>query len=48
MVGHRQVTNVYLITAAVRAGMKLLTVDRDIAQLLANDAECQRPVLVLG
>jgi uncharacterized protein len=48
VVGHRQVTDAYLLTAAVRAGARLLTFDRGIAQLLATDAERQRHVLVLG
>ena len=48
VVGHRQVTDAYLLTAAVRAGARLLTFDRGISQLLATDAERQRHVLVLG
>lgn len=39
VVGHRQVTDAYLLTAAIRAGAKLLTFDRGIGQLLASDAE---------
>lgn len=39
VVGHRQVTDAWLLTAAMRAGAKLLTFDRGIAQLLASDAE---------
>ena len=37
VVGHRQITDAYLLTAAVRAGMKLLTFDRGITQRLATD-----------
>jgi uncharacterized protein len=48
VVGHRQVTDAYLLTAAIRAGARLLTFDRGIAQLLATDAERQRHLLVQG
>jgi toxin-antitoxin system PIN domain toxin len=39
VVGHRQVSDAYLLTAAIRAGMKLLTFDRGVGALLASDAE---------
>ena len=39
VVGHRQVTDAYLLTAAMRAGMKLLTFDSGVTMLLASDAE---------
>jgi uncharacterized protein len=39
VVGHRQITDAYLLTAAVRAGMKLLTFDSGLSTLLASDAE---------
>lgn len=39
VVGHRQVTDAYLLTAAMRAGMKLLTFDSGVDTLLASDAE---------
>jgi uncharacterized protein len=39
VVGHRQVTDAYLLTAAMRAGMKLLTFDSGLGSLLASDAE---------
>lgn len=39
VVGHRQITDAYLLTAAMRAGMKLLTFDSGITTLLASDAE---------
>jgi toxin-antitoxin system PIN domain toxin len=39
VVGHRQVTDAYLLTAAMRAGMKLLTFDRGVGSLLGSDAE---------
>ncbi len=48
VVGHRQITDAYLLTAAVREGARLLTFDRGIAQLLATETERQRHVLVLG
>ena len=39
VVGHRQITDAYLLTAAVRAGMKLLTFDSGLGTLLASSAE---------
>ena len=39
VVGHRQVTDAYLLSAAMRAGMKLLTFDSGVGMLLASDAE---------
>jgi toxin-antitoxin system PIN domain toxin len=39
VVGHRQVTDAYLLAAAMRAGMKLLTFDSGVGSLLASDAE---------
>jgi toxin-antitoxin system PIN domain toxin len=39
VVGHRQVTDAYLLTAAMRAGMKLLTFDSGLSSLLASSAE---------
>ncbi len=37
--GHRQVTDAYLLTAAIRNGMRLLTLDRGLVNLLASDVE---------
>lgn len=37
--GHRQITDAWLLTAAVRAGMKLVTFDTGIAQLIASPRE---------
>jgi hypothetical protein len=48
ILGHRQITDAWLLTAAVRAGMKLLTFDAGIAQLLASPAERSRHLAVLG
>ena len=39
VVGHRQVTDAYLLTAAIRADMKLLTFDSGLGTLLASDGE---------
>jgi hypothetical protein len=39
VVGHRQVTDAYLLTASIRNGMRLLTLDRGLVNLLASDAE---------
>lgn len=47
VVGHRQVTNAYLLTAAIRAGMKLLTFDNGVGTLLASDAERVAHIVVL-
>lgn len=38
-VGHRQVTDAYVLTAAKRNGMRLLTLDRGLVNLLASDVE---------
>jgi len=47
VVGHRQVTDAYLLTAAMRGGMKLLTFDRGVGALLASDAERAAHIEVL-
>ena len=47
VVGHRQVTDAYLLTAAVRGGMKLLTFDSGLDRLLASSAERGAHVQVL-
>lgn len=39
ILGHRQVTDAWLLTAAMRNGMKLLTFDTGIGQLLASASE---------
>mgnify|MGYP006316360799 CR=1 FL=1 len=46
VIGHRQVTDAYLLTAAVRAGMKLLTFDTGVRHLLASEEERTRLVSV--
>lgn len=48
VVGHRQITDAYLLTAATRAGGRLLTFDRSVSQLLATEAERQRQLLVMA
>ena len=39
ILGHRQITDAWLLTAAMRSGMQLLTFDAGITQLLANAQE---------
>jgi toxin-antitoxin system PIN domain toxin len=39
VVGHRQITDAYLLTTAIRAGARLLTFDSVIGSLLATEAE---------
>ena len=48
VVGHRQITDAYLLTLALRNKMKLLTFDAGLPQLLATEAERQRHVTVLS
>jgi uncharacterized protein len=45
--GHRQITDAYLLTTAARHGMKLLTFDSGISQLLATDTERSQLLTVL-
>ena len=47
ILGHRQITDVWLLTAAIRNRMKLLTFDSGIEQLLANAQERSKHVMVL-
>jgi uncharacterized protein len=47
VVGHRQVADAFLLTAAVRNGMKLLTFDKGLLTLLASDGERRAHVDVL-
>lgn len=46
--GHRQITDAYLLTLAIRNKVRLLTFDRGLAQLLATAPERQAHVLLLG
>ncbi len=45
--GHRQITDAYLLTLAMRNKVKLLTFDSGLAQLLATPLERQRHVTLL-
>ena len=47
LLGHRQVTDAYLLTLAIRAEVRLVTFDAGIGQLLATPAERQRHLRVL-
>jgi toxin-antitoxin system PIN domain toxin len=47
LVGHRQITDAYLLTAAMRAGMKLLTFDSGIGALLGSSAERNAHITLL-
>ena len=48
ILGHRQITDAWLLTAAVHAGMKLVTFDTGIAQLLASPRERDKHLVPLG
>lgn len=48
ILGHRQVTDAWLLTAAIRNEMKLLTFDGGIGQLLSIAQERARHLAVLG
>ena len=47
ILGHRQITDAWLLTAAIRNGMKLLTFDSGIEHLLASKQERNKHVTVL-
>ena len=47
ILGHRQITDAFLLTAAIRNRMKLLTFDSGIEQLLASTQERRRHMVVL-
>lgn len=42
LVGHRQITDAYLLTTAIVHSVKLVTFDAGVAQLLATQAERER------
>lgn len=48
ILGHRQITDAWLLTAAIRNGMKLVTFDAGIAQLLANAQQRAKYLIVLN
>jgi toxin-antitoxin system PIN domain toxin len=47
VVGHRQVTDAWLLTLAVRHSMRLLTLDKGVPSLLATETERSRHVSLL-
>ena len=44
LLGHRQITDAYLLTAAMRHGLRLVTFDGGVGQLLATAPERERSV----
>jgi len=48
ILGHRQVTDAWLLTAAIRNEMKLLTFDGGIGQLLSSPQERAKNLVMLG
>jgi hypothetical protein len=48
ILGHRQVTDAWLLAAAIRHKVRLLTLDSGIKQLLATEPERQRHLTVLA
>ncbi len=48
IVGHRQITDAWLLTAAIRNKMKLVTFDAGIGQLLQTAAEREKHISTLG
>lgn len=48
ILGHRQVTDAWLLAAAIRTGMKLLTFDSGIGELLSTPQERSKHLVVLG
>jgi uncharacterized protein len=48
LLGHRQVTDAYLLTQAIRHKLKLLTFDSGIASLLGTAQERQRHLMILA
>jgi toxin-antitoxin system PIN domain toxin len=48
ILGHRQITDAWLVAAAVRHKVRLLTLDSGIKQLLATESERQKHLTVLA
>ncbi len=48
IVGHRQVTDAWLLTAAIRQKMKLVTFDSGIGQLLTSSEQRAKHVMILS
>jgi predicted nucleic acid-binding protein len=46
--GHRQITDAYLLTQAIRSSARLLTFDGGVAQLLATPEERKQHLRVMG
>ena len=46
--GHRKATGAWLLSATIRANVKLLSFDRGVGQLLRSDAERNADVLMLA
>jgi uncharacterized protein len=47
LMGHRQITDAYLLTLAVQCQHRLLTFDKSLSQLLATEVERKRHVVVV-
>jgi uncharacterized protein len=48
LMGHRQVTDAYLLTLAIKTNFKLVTFDSGIKQLLATERERAAHINILG
>lgn len=48
ILGHRQITDAWLLTTAIRNRMKLVTFDTGIGQLLRSAAEREKHISLLG
>ena len=48
ILGHRQITDAWLLAAAVRNDMRLVTFDTGISQLLASTREREKHLVFLG
>ncbi len=47
IMGHRQVTDAYLLNLAIHNGGTLATLDRGIANLLPTDHPCQQALCII-
>jgi toxin-antitoxin system PIN domain toxin len=48
ILGHRQITDAWLLTSAIRSKLKLLTFDGGVGQLLRSAVERDRHICLLG
>ena len=48
ILGHRQITDAWLLTAAIRNGMKLVTIDAGIMHLPASVPERTKHLMMLN